>query len=110
MDPSNPPETDTESSKAAIQVLEAEVKLLQEKLEFFNARPQVILDLVAAAITKKLEEGDMSVLNIARQFLRDQGILDLRNGDTPINHLAKQYPFAAKSEGGDDYGVKLEAE
>ena len=83
--------------------LRAEVAELQERLDYYSTRAQRILDKTATAIESALDEGDINAafLNQARQFLRDQGIIDLRTGDTPTNHLVKAYPFAVPGHDGD---------
>ena len=81
----------------------AKVAELQERLDYYSTRAQRILDKTARTIEDALDAGDINAafLNQARQFLRDQGIIDLRTGDTPTNHLAKNYRFAVPDDDGD---------
>ena len=84
--------------------LRAKVAELQERLDYYSTRAQRILDKTARRIEEALDSKDTlnaAWLNQARQFLRDQGIIDLRTGDTPTNHLAKNYRFAVPDDDGD---------
>lgn len=75
-------------------------KLLEERLKHYEGRAQRLLDLVASSLEKMLQEDPSpTVLSVARQLLRDNGIVDLR-GETRINHLAKNYPFTPPDEDG----------
>ncbi len=87
-------------------------KELEAKLEYYQTRGQRILDKLATAVEEKLDGGnlDASTLNVARQLMRDQGIIDLRSGATPVNHLKKQYPFPKPSDDAPDIGVREAAE
>ena len=95
------------------QDLQATIDDLNEQLSYYTSRGQRILDLTAKACLKVLESEEMpspAMLNVCRQLLRDQNIIDLRHGNTPTNHLIEKYPFAAPSEGTETFGVQELAE
>ena len=84
------------------QALEAKILELEERLEQYSGRGAEIQDLLASKIMDGLrDDPSANFLSVARQFLRDNGICDIRTGDTPTNHLAENYPFPA-----DDFEVK----
>lgn len=93
-----------------ITELEAEVKELKESLEYYTSRGQIILELTAqrclAALRDETEPMAAPMMNVIRQFLKDQGIIDLKNGPSPTNHLLKEYPFAKAQKDAADFGVR----
>jgi cell division septum initiation protein DivIVA len=102
-------EEQIEALAAEVSDLEKTIKELQEQLDYYQTRGQRILDLTAEkcmAILERDEPPTAAELNVIRQLLKDQGIIDLRNGATPTNHLKKRYPFAAPEEDGKPFGVQ----
>jgi len=54
--------------------------------------------ILAEQLLKKVKEEDVkaSDLNVARQFLKDNGIDGLPTNDNPLGHLIDELPFAEK--------------
>jgi len=94
-----------------LEELRAENERLRGILAALQERPQRLLDLTSQRCMEILEDTERrptaAELNVIRQLLRDQGIVDLTPGDTPINHLSENYPFTTPStEPGSVYGVR----
>lgn len=89
---------------------EAENEQLRARLAYYESRPQEMLDGLAKWFQEQIEKGELNtgLANVIRQFLRDQGIVDLKSGSTPVNNLARVLPFTAPDPGGDDIGAKAE--
>lgn len=96
-----------------LTALRAENEELRAQLEYYSTRGQRMLDLLAQRCLEMLE-GDAPLtsgqLSMIRQLLRDQGIVDLKSGDTPVNHLSRVLPFKAPEDGDDFAAVKQPAE
>lgn len=60
-----------------------------------------IQDLVASALISAIKQDpSANMLGVARQFLKDNGYVDLRASEgSPTNHLANNYPFSPEEEG-----------
>lgn len=54
--------------------------------------------ILAEQLLKKVKEEDVkaSDLNVARQFLKDNGIDGLPTNDNPLGELVNELPFAEK--------------
>ena len=54
--------------------------------------------ILAEQLLKKVREDDVkaSDLNVARQFLKDNGIDGLPTNDNPLGELVNELPFAEK--------------
>jgi hypothetical protein len=89
--------------------LKAEIADLQGRLDYYTGRGQAIMDMLAEDFHDLLANRKEVPLtaaqhNTIRQFLRDQGIIDLKTGDSPTNHLKKKYPFAGPTAEAEDFG------
>lgn len=102
-----------------VKELEAEVTRLSETLEnvrahldYYRSRGQNILDKTAEWCLKILEERPTAAeLNVIRAFLKDQSVVDLRHGGTPVHELAKARPFpVVRKDDSPDFGIREAAE
>ena len=52
-------------------------------------------DAVATTLLDKIQSGDANAsdLNVARQFLRDNGIAGIPQENSPLKHLMDELPF-----------------
>jgi len=52
-------------------------------------------DAVATTLLEKVQSGDANAsdLNVARQFLRDNGIAGIPQENSPLKHLMDELPF-----------------
>tara|TARA_R110002020_G_scaffold167780_4_gene356268 strand:- start:6747 stop:7073 length:327 start_codon:yes stop_codon:yes gene_type:complete len=93
-----------------IKELESLLAEKEEQLSYYQGRGQRILDLTARRCLEALEDDEnpptAAMINTIRQFLKDQNVIDLRNGSTPTNHLLKKYPFAESPDDSADFGVR----
>ncbi len=85
-------------------------KELEAKLDYYQTRGQKILDLTAQRCLESLESDQPitpAMLNTVRQFLKDQGVIDLSTGDTPLHALTDNVlPFATTDGGKADFDMK----
>jgi len=68
-----------------------------------------IQDMLATALIEAIKKDpSANMLGVARQFLKDNGYVDLRSKEgSPTNHLAQNYPFSTE-EKGDQFSVQEE--
>jgi len=86
-------------------------KELQDKLDYYQSRGQRMLDNTAKGIERALEDQEVptaSLIAAVTRFLQVQGLVDLRTGDTAVNHLDENYgPFEAPGTPQDDFDTPI---
>jgi len=93
--------------EARVEELEAAVEERDRQLANYRGRGQKMLDGLATQLLEAMQENpSAATLNVVRQFLKDQNIIDLRGGPTPTGDLGKMYPFPSPQNESDDFGVK----
>lgn len=100
-----------EELEAELAKAKATIESLRQKLDYYNSRPQMILDRTAEWCLEILQERPTAAeLNVITKFLKDQNVLDLKHGGTPVYDLAeashRPFPVAPKED--EDFGTLLE--
>ncbi len=100
-----------EASETRQQLLDR-IGELEARLQHYTGRGQKILDLLSKNFLDLLERDDpenplkAAELNTIRQFLKDQGLIDLNTGPTNTNHLLKKYPFVSPPQADGNFAVR----